>query len=69
VVTIGSHEPHNYVNASGAPAEMLVVLEQSMKAFFQDLGRAHEPQMGPPSEAEIGEVMSACQRHGIDVLA
>jgi quercetin dioxygenase-like cupin family protein len=69
VITISSRLPHNYVNGSGAPAEMLVLVEKSMKAFFKDLGRTDVPPQSPPTDAEIGEVMQACDRHGINVLA
>jgi quercetin dioxygenase-like cupin family protein len=68
-VAIASRVPHNYANASGRPATMLVMLDDSMVACFQDLGRREAPPMGPPSEAEIGAVMDACRRHGIEVMA
>lgn len=68
VVTVPSQVPHNYQNISSAPASMLVVVEQSMVAFFRDLGRTDAPPAGPPSEAEIGEVLAACERHGITML-
>lgn len=68
VVTVPSRVPHNYQNASQAPARMLVVLERSMAEFFRDLGRREAPPAGPPSEAEIAEVMAACARHGITLL-
>jgi hypothetical protein len=38
-----------------------------MKAFFEDLGRTEAPEQGPPTTAEIGEVMGACERHGINM--
>jgi hypothetical protein len=47
---------------------MLVVLEQSMVDFFRDLGHKETPPAGPPTEAEIAEVMAACARHGITIL-
>jgi AcrR family transcriptional regulator/quercetin dioxygenase-like cupin family protein len=68
VVTVPSQVPHNYQNASGAPATMLVVVDQSMVAFFRDLGRPAAPPAGPPSAAEIGAVLAACERHGITLL-
>lgn len=68
VVTVPSQVPHNYQNVSSTPATMLVVVEQSMAAFFRDLGRTDAPPAGPPSEAEIGEVLAACERHGITLL-
>ncbi|MBO3759751.1 cupin domain-containing protein [Ciceribacter sp. L1K22] len=68
VVTIGSGEPHNYVNTGGRPAEMLVIVDTAMKQFFKDLGRVEEPEYGPPSAAEIAQVQEACARHGISML-
>lgn len=68
VVTIESRVPHNYANAGDGPAAMLVLLDDSMIDFFQDLGHADAPPPGPPSDAEIGEVMSACARHGIEIM-
>ncbi len=64
-VTIPSRVPHNYVNESGAPVRMLVVLETSMVAFFRDIGSA-EPSTAAPDFARIGAAM---QRHGIEALA
>lgn len=68
VVTVPSNVGHNYANASTQGASMLVVVEQSMKQFFLDVGRRQTPPAGPPSDAEIGDVMAACARHGIAVL-
>ncbi len=68
VVTVPSEVPHNYQNTGATPAAMLVVVERSMTAFFRDLGRAEAPPAGPPSEAEIAEVVAACARHGITML-
>lgn len=68
VVTVPSDVPHNYQNAGSTPASMLVVVEDSMAAFFRDVGRAELPPAGPPSDAEIQEVLAACARHGITML-
>ncbi len=68
VVTVPSQVPHNYQNNSGAPAKMLAVVDQSMVDFFRDLGHTETPPAGPPSEAEIGQVLEACARHGITLL-
>lgn len=64
-VRIPSRVPHNYVNESGKPVRMLVMLEASMVAFFRDIGSA-EPAHGVPDFARIGAAM---QRHGIEALA
>lgn len=63
-VTIPSGVPHNYVNESGAPVRMLVMLETSMVAFFRDIGSA-EPTSAPPDFERIGAAM---RRHGIEAL-
>lgn len=68
VVTVPPRAPHNYRNAGAAPATMLVVVERSMVDFFRDLGRPEAPPAGPPSDAEIAEVMAACARHDIAIL-
>lgn len=68
VVTVPSQVPHNYTNTGTGAAHMLVVVEQPMAAFFRDIGRTETPPAGPPSEAEIADVMAACARHGIAVL-
>lgn len=68
VVTVPSGRPHNYRNDGGAPATLLVVVDRSMVAFFRELGRSEAPPAGPPSEAEIGEVLAACGRHQITML-
>jgi quercetin dioxygenase-like cupin family protein len=64
-VKIPSRVPHNYVNESGKPVRMLVMLEASMVAFFRDIG-ASEPASGVPDFARIGAAM---ERHGIEALA
>lgn len=69
VVSVPSALPHAYQNAGGEPAAMLVVVEQPMVTFFRDLGRREEPAAGPPSAEELAEVLAACARHGIELLA
>lgn len=68
VVTVPSNAGHNYTNMGTDAASMLVVVEKSMTQFFRDIGRSETPPAGPPSEAEIAEVMAACARHGITIL-
>jgi len=68
VVTVPSNVGHNYANPGSAPASMLVVVERSMTDFFRDVGRTDAPPAGPPSEAEIADLMVACARHGIAIL-
>ena len=69
VVTIPSLHGHNYTNSGTEPAAMTVVIEGQMRDFFEEVGSPTAPPPGPPSEAEIGRVMEACRRHGIEMLA
>ena len=69
MLRLKSWQGHNYTNMGSTTARMLVIVDDSMVGFFQDLGTPATPEAGPPSEAEIGAVMAACQRHGIEVLA
>ena len=69
VLRIEGWEGHNYVNAGHVLASMLVQLDDSTIGFFEDLRSGKVPQAGPPSEAEIGAILAAFQRHGIEVLA
>lgn len=62
-VRIDSHAPHNYMNESGKPARMLVLIEPSMTAFFREIGTA-EPQTAP----DFARIGAAMQRHGIEAL-
>lgn len=68
VLTLRSYQPHNYFNSGDVPAQMLSIVEASMGSFFRDLGSKDVPPAGPPSAEEIGAVMAACERHGIEVL-
>ena len=62
-VRIERNAPHNYMNESGKPARMLVVVEPSMTAFFREIGTT-EPQAQP----DFGRIGAAMQRHGIHAL-
>ncbi len=62
-VRVDGHAPHNYVNESGKPARMLVLLEPSMTAFFREIGTP-EPQTTP----DFVRIGAAMQRHGIEAL-
>ncbi|SMF53475.1 Cupin domain-containing protein [Tistlia consotensis] len=68
VLDVPSGAPHGYANNSGRPAEMLVVVDRTMAAFFRDLGTTVAAE-GPPSEAELARVGEACARHGISFCA
>lgn len=64
-VRIPSMVPHNYVNESGKPVRMLVLLEPTMIAFFREIGSVERPQGGP----DFARIGAAMQRHGIEALA
>jgi quercetin dioxygenase-like cupin family protein len=68
VVTVPSNFAHNYINLGSATATMTVIVEKQMRDFFEEVGTAVAPPPGPPSEAEIGRVLEACARHGIEIL-
>jgi quercetin dioxygenase-like cupin family protein len=63
-VRIPSMVPHNYVNDSGAPVRVLVLLEPAMVTFFREIGTPTPPE-GAPDFAAIGAAMA---RHGIEAL-
>jgi len=69
VVTVPSRVAHGYRNAGVGPATMLVVVERLMIDFFRDLGRLETPPQGPPNDAELAAVFSACARHDISLLS
>ncbi|WP_246569383.1 cupin domain-containing protein [Rhizobium bangladeshense] len=68
VLILRSFQPHNYANTGSLPAQMIAVVEDSMNHFFRDVGQSEVPPDGPPSAEEIGAVLAACQRHGIEIL-
>lgn len=68
-LTVNSNQAHNYQNNSATTAVMLVVVNHQMVKFFRDIGKRETPPAGPPSDAEIGEVVACCRKHGIEILA
>ena len=62
-VSIDGNVPHNYMNESGKPARMLVLVEPSMTAFFREIGTA-----APQGEPDFARIGAAMQRHGIEAL-
>lgn len=64
VLNVPSQVPHGYRNAGGMPAEVLVVLDRAMEAFFREIG-TQAPGFGPPSPEEMARIGTACARHGI----
>lgn len=61
---IPSRIPHNYLNEGDKPVRMLVMLEQSMTAFFRAIGTT-EKQNAP----DFAGIEAAMQRHGVHALA
>jgi quercetin dioxygenase-like cupin family protein len=61
---IPSRAPHNYLNESGKPVRMMILLETSMITFFREIG-SKEPPQGAPDFGLIGAAMA---RHGIEML-
>jgi quercetin dioxygenase-like cupin family protein len=64
VLRVAPHAPHGYANAGEAPAEVLVVLDRGIEAFFRDIGSA-EPAKGPPTPEDFARIGAACVKHGI----
>jgi quercetin dioxygenase-like cupin family protein len=64
VLRVAPHAPHGYANAGGMPAEVLVVLDRTMEAFFREVGST-EPAKGPPGPEDFARIGAACARHGI----
>ena len=68
VVTVPPYQPHNYVNLSGKPATMLVVLNKQMLDFFLDIGTKEQPATASPDHDEIVKIIDTCRKHGIEIL-
>ena len=68
VVTVPSGEPHGYRNAGSVPAEVMVILDDRMIAFFRSLA-SDAPLMGPPTPDVLARVGEATLAHGIEMLA
>lgn len=62
-VRIDPHVPHNYVNESGAPAKVVVLLEPSMIAFFREIG-TEQPEAAP----DFARIGAAMEKHGIAAM-
>lgn len=69
VVTLPASIGHNYENRGAAPAVMTAIVETQMRDFFRDVGSPVEPPRAPPTPEQIGKIMAACRRHGIEMLA
>jgi len=67
VLSVPSNAPHGYVNMSSEPAELLVVLDRAMEAFFRDIG-SEVPGSGPPTPEEMERVIAACAKHGVSFV-
>jgi quercetin dioxygenase-like cupin family protein len=67
VLSVPSNEPHGYINASDAAAEMLVILDRTMWAFFGEIG-SEAPGFGPPTQEELARIWAACAKYGISFV-
>ncbi|WP_262031396.1 cupin domain-containing protein [Microvirga sp. Mcv34] len=68
VFTVPGGVPHGYRNASNEEARMMLIADRRMIDFFKDVGTPVAPPPGPPSEEDIGRVMTAAARHGFTML-
>jgi quercetin dioxygenase-like cupin family protein len=60
---------HTFRNASDKPARaLLLALPAGLDGFFREVGRATsaEDQPRPPTNAEVGAVMAAAPRYGLE---
>lgn len=62
-VRIDPHVPHNYVNESGEPAKVVVLLEPSMIAFFREIG-TEQPEASP----DFARIGAAMEKHRIAAM-
>lgn len=68
VISVPGGVPHGYRNASTEMAEVMVLLDDRMLAFFRALA-SDTPLFGPPSPEALARVGAATAAHGIAMLA
>jgi quercetin dioxygenase-like cupin family protein len=66
-LAIPAHAPHNYANESDAPVRFLVLLQDSLIAFFREIGRPLPP--APGDAPDFAAILAAMERHGIALLS
>lgn len=64
VINVPAGALHGYANTGTTPAEFLVLVDESMERFFREAGTML-PGFGPPAEAELAALGTACAAHGI----
>ena len=64
---VSSMEPHNYANEADQPVRFLVMLDDSMVAFFRDVGL--DRPLAPGESPDFPAIAAAMGRHGIGMLA
>ncbi len=62
-VRVNGWVPHNYSNDSQRPVRMLVLLEDSMIAFFRDIGTVDRPE-----QPDFAAIAAAMEKHGIRLV-
>ncbi|SMB96869.1 cupin domain-containing protein [Deinococcus hopiensis] len=64
--------PHAFVNASGRPARMLILVSPGgmHERFFEELGTPAHPGQAPaaPAEVDVGRVTEVAARHHMEIL-
>lgn len=63
---VSSMEPHNYANEGDKPVRFLVMLDDSMIAFFRDVGR--DTPLAPGEMPDFPAIAAAMARHGIGMV-
>jgi quercetin dioxygenase-like cupin family protein len=64
---IGSMEPHNYANESDRPVRFLAMVDDTMIAFFRELGK--DAPLAPGAVPDFASIAAAMARHGIGKVA
>ena len=63
---VDSMEPHNYANEGDRPVRFLVMLDDSMVAFFRDVGR--DTPLAAGEMPDFPAIAGAMARHGIGMV-
>ena len=64
---VSSMTPHNYANEGDTPVRFLVMLDDSMIAFFREVGR--DSPLAAGEQPDFPALAAAMARHGIGMVA
>ena len=63
---VSSMTPHNYANEGDTPVRFLVMLDDSMIAFFREVGR--DTPLAAGEQPDFPALAAAMARHGIGMV-